>query len=228
MATTVGPGRPLRADARRNQAQILTAARDVFIERGPDAPLDEIARRAGVGIGTLYRRFADRGALMRAVALDALTRTAEAAEHALAESDTAFDALVRYLHTALDLRVSAVIPTLLDRIDLEDDEIGAVRSASSAAIERIVQAAHAEGSLAAEVTIGDVGLVLVRMARPLPGPIPAELDLELGHRHLDLIVAGLRAEAPMSGPSLTFEDLRALQDRPEPDQRQDSPDRREQ
>ena len=68
----------LRADARRNQGQILAAARDVFVERGPGAPLDEIAKRAGVGIGTLYRHFADRQTLMLAVILDALVQTADA------------------------------------------------------------------------------------------------------------------------------------------------------
>lgn len=58
---------PLRADAARNVEKIVVAAREVYAERGPDAPLDEIARRAGVGIATLYRRFPDKGVLLRAV-----------------------------------------------------------------------------------------------------------------------------------------------------------------
>lgn len=59
--------RPLRADALRNAEKIVRAARDVYAEQGPDAPLDEIARRAGVGIATLFRRFPDKAALLRAV-----------------------------------------------------------------------------------------------------------------------------------------------------------------
>ncbi|MFF0741714.1 TetR/AcrR family transcriptional regulator [Streptomyces sp. NPDC004111] len=59
--------RPLRADAARNSEKIVRAARAVFAERGPDAPLDEIARRAGVGIATLFRRFPDKGALLHAM-----------------------------------------------------------------------------------------------------------------------------------------------------------------
>jgi AcrR family transcriptional regulator len=59
--------RRLRADARRNREHVLAAARDVFVEQGAEAPLDEIARRAGVGIATLYRRFPDRNALIRLV-----------------------------------------------------------------------------------------------------------------------------------------------------------------
>ena len=64
--------RQLRADARRNEQQLLTAARDEFIERGAQAPLEDIAAAAGVGIATLYRRFGDRRGLARAVALQAL------------------------------------------------------------------------------------------------------------------------------------------------------------
>src|SRR5437588_9177263 len=103
----------LRADARRNRDQVLAAARDVFVEQGPDAALDEVARRAGVGIATLYRRFPAREALMRAVALDVLARTAAAAQQAEAEEPDAFEALARYMHRALDLRISAVMPALL-------------------------------------------------------------------------------------------------------------------
>src|SRR5260370_13738114 len=58
----VGPRRPLRADARDNRRRLLEAARDAFIDRGPTASLDEIARRAGTGIATLYRRVPDRPA----------------------------------------------------------------------------------------------------------------------------------------------------------------------
>src|SRR4051794_23585109 len=68
-----------RADALRNRERIVAAARDVFVEYGPDAPLDEIARRAGIGNATLYRHFADRQALAHAVLLSVVTRTADRA-----------------------------------------------------------------------------------------------------------------------------------------------------
>ncbi len=208
--------RPLRADARRNYGQILAAARDLFVEQGSGASLEEIARRAGVGIGTLYRRFADRQTLMRAVVLDALTQTREAAEAAAREETSAFDALTRYMHAALELRVSAVIPALLDQIDLDDAVLLPAREASARSVERLVDAAHAEGSLSDEVTFGDIGLMLVRLARPLPGPIAPELNQELAHRHLDLLVAGLRSavadETSLPGPALSHRDLDDLRD----------------
>jgi AcrR family transcriptional regulator len=75
--------RRMRADARRNLDRILAAARDIFADHGPDAPLEEVARSAGVGIGTLYRRFPDRRSLQRAVALDILARGAGSSSDAI-------------------------------------------------------------------------------------------------------------------------------------------------
>jgi len=212
-AGTAG-ARQLRADARRNHGQVLVAARDVFVERGPDAPLEEIARRAGVGIGTLYRRFADRQTLMRAVVLDALQQTRSAAERALAEQADPFEALTSYMHAVLDLRVSAVIPLVLDRIDLDDEELLPARDASVRAIEKIIDRAHTTGALGEDVTFGDIALLLIRLARPLPGPISPELNDRLAHRHLDLIVQGLRpvGRGSIEGPALSHDQLRALRD----------------
>jgi AcrR family transcriptional regulator len=206
-------GRPLRSDARRNHEQLLAAARDVVVERGAGAPLEEVARRAGVGIATLYRRFPNRTALLRAVVVDALQRTAAAAEAALAEEGNGFSALVRYMHAVLDLRISAVIPTVLDTPYLEDDEVRAAREVSADLAQRIVDAAHADGTLAADVTFGDIGTLLVRLSRPLPGAIPPDVDVQLAHRHLDLLVEGLRAmpgRPVPTGPGLERADLRSF------------------
>src|SRR5713226_6134452 len=112
MSKTVNP-RPLRADARDNRRRLLEAARDMFIERGPAAPLDEIARRAGTGIATLYRRFPARRALVREVVRDALQRTIDEARQATEEEPDPFRALARYMHRAVDVRTAAVIPALL-------------------------------------------------------------------------------------------------------------------
>ena len=207
-------GRTLRADARRNQEQLLAAARDVFTERGADAPLEEIARRAGLGIGTLYRRFPNRQALLRAVVLDALAHSGAAASAALDESPDAFGALARYMHAALDIKVAAVIPALMDQVDLEDPEMRTARDQASAPVVQIVDAAHAEGSLRPEVTFGDVGVMIVRLANPLPGSFPADLSQRLAHRHLELLLAGLRVgsrlEHDLDHAGLSLEDLQVL------------------
>ena len=198
----------MRADARRNYEQLLGAARELVAERGPQVPLEDVARAAGVGIGTLYRRFPDRDALLRAVVLDALQRTREAAEEAAA-SDDPFEGLATYLRRALELRVSAVMPQVLDVLDPDDDELGAARDASAEAVSALVDAAHESGDLPEDVTFLDVGMMLVRIARPLPGPMAPDLKDELARRHLDVFIRGLRAPAgePLGGPEVTRADL---------------------
>lgn len=83
MATT--PDRPLRADAARNREKLLDAAVSVFAEQGSDAPLDAVAKRAGVGIGTLYRHFPTRDALVEAAYRAEVTHLADAAPELLAD-----------------------------------------------------------------------------------------------------------------------------------------------
>lgn len=206
----------MRADARRNLEQLLDAARELIVERGAQVPLEDVARRAGVGIATLYRRFPDREALLRAVVLDALRRTHEAAQAAREDAD-AFEALATYLRRALELRVSAVMPQVLDLLDPGDAEITEARDASADAVAALVDAAHESGGLPGDVTFLDVGMMLVRIARPLPGPMAPELKHELARRHLELFIRGLRAPADgeLVGPEVTRAELHAPESRPE-------------
>lgn len=199
----------MRADARRNQERLLDAARELIAERGANVPLEDVARAAGVGIGTLYRRFPDREALLRAVVLDALSRTNLAAERA-AELDDPFEALATYLRTALELRVSAVMPQVLDVLDLDEPELARAREAS--AVERLVDAAREAGAIPSDVTFADVAMMLVRIARPLPGPLPTAAKDDLGRRHLELFIRGLRAPATaeLEGPALSLAELREM------------------
>jgi AcrR family transcriptional regulator len=205
----------MRADARRNHGQLLSAALEVVLELGPQAPLGEVAARAGVGIGTLYRRFADRGALLTAVVADALERSRNSARAALEAHDDGtadgLEALATYLHDMLDVRVSAVIPMVLGRDDLDESVIGPLREESAEAVQRLVDAAHADGSLPDRVTFGDVGTLLVRLSRPLPGVTDVAADLDLAHRQLALVLDGLRAGAPgVTGEGYSRERLRTL------------------
>jgi len=218
---TDGAGK-LRADARRNHEQVLAAAREVFVEAGAGAPLEEVARRAGVGIATLYRRFGDREGLLRAVVLQALEDSQAATEAALAatseEGVDGLDALASCMHAILDLRVSAVVPLALDRLDLDESDMLQVREGGAEAMERLIQVAHDDGSLPRQVTFADIGTMLVRLSRPLPGPVPTAVNDELARRHLDLLVAGLR-----NNPDVLFEkglsrqQLRAAGKAPRPD-----------
>ncbi len=203
--------RRTRADALRNREQILRATVDLMVEQGPTVPLEAIARRAGVGIATLYRHFPDRTVLLRQVALDTLTQSAAAAETALAEEPDAFTALARYLHDAIDLRIGIVMPLVNERV-LMDDEVVAARDASRRKMAEIVQAAHDEGSLRPDVGPGDIGLLVTRMAPPLPS-LSAEDNHRLSHRHLELVLDGLLgflAYDALPGRPLALEELGQL------------------
>src|SRR3954465_3690398 len=89
-------GRPLRADARRNRERVLTAAREVFAEHGSEAQMDDVARRAEVGVGTVYRHFPTKEALFAALLEDTFARIADRARLALEQEDAweAFTALM--------------------------------------------------------------------------------------------------------------------------------------
>ncbi len=204
----------MRVDARRNRDQILMAARDLFVRQGAGAPLEEVARRAGVGIATLYRRFPDRRSLLRGVALDVLGRLAQEARLALAEEPEAFRALARYMHHALDLRVGAVMPALLGGIPTEDEALLRAREDVVVPVQEMIGAAQADGTLRPDVAFGDIGIMIIRLSRPLPGPFPGDLENSLAHRHLDLLIGGLRVREGsaeiLPGPSLTLADLRTM------------------
>jgi AcrR family transcriptional regulator len=165
-----------------------------------------------VGIATLYRNFPSRPALLRQVVLDLLGCSADEARSALAKEPDAFAALARYLHRALDLRIPAAMSVLAGQRQM-DQELLAARRTSVKAVDEIISTAAADGSLRPDVASGDIGMLLVRLGRPLPGPFPPAVNHGLAHRHLDLLLDGLRSSASraaLSGPAMTFDDLAAM------------------
>jgi Transcriptional regulator SbtR-like, C-terminal domain len=143
--------------------------------------------------------------------VDIFRRVGDEARLALAEEPDAFEALARYMHRALDLRIGAVMPGLIGLVD-PDDEVDAVRGTLAAAARELVERAHAAGTLRHDVAEGDIGTMLIRLSRPLQTPLPPELDRALAHRHLDVLLDGLRVpryvQRTLAGPALTFDDLR--------------------
>ncbi|GLV77558.1 TetR/AcrR family transcriptional regulator [Streptomyces hygroscopicus] len=209
---------PLRADARRNREQILRAAREVFTDQGPDAPLDEIARRAGVGIATLYRRFPRRDDLHRGVAVEVLTALIGAANRAAAEEDDACLALRRFLHTALDLKIGSVLPSLLGRFTA-DDVLDGMPGDAVDPVDALLVRAQAQGRIRPDVVFGDITLMIIRLSRPLPGGGRFAADDALAHRQLDVYLDGLRPTGsprpttPLGGPAVDVEAFKRLRER---------------
>jgi AcrR family transcriptional regulator len=206
----VDPSVPLRADARRNRDQIVAAARTIFVAEGPDAPMEEIARAAGVGVGTLYRRFPDREALIREVALDSFTRALTEARAAIEEEPTAWDALVRFVLFSRELRLSthlAMISAQAGAIIRDDPTTERFRRGLLADLDRMVKGAQEEGQVRPDVGTGDVAMLFVLLMRQLPNKLDA-IDGAM-ERCMTLMLDGLRAQpgSPLPGRAITRADL---------------------
>ena len=151
---------PLRADARRNRRRVLDAAAEAFWRDGPPHPWRRQARRAGVGVGTLYRRFPDRSALVLEVVRDGLEQLlARTLEEANAEGD-AWSALVRTLEHGLELdvivRVSSRLPRDLAAIVNADPTVLDLTASVLAATTELVERAQAEGAVRDDISAYDV------------------------------------------------------------------------
>ncbi|MFJ6216142.1 TetR/AcrR family transcriptional regulator [Streptomyces sp. NPDC092296] len=152
--------RPLRADARRNRESVLDAAGELFAQRGDAVQMDEIAERAGLGVGTLYRHFADKQALLAAIigrrfeAMTALARAADENE----DPWTAFETLLYgYLESAQ--ADAAFRFALLGPADPRWNDIAAEKTDFSAITERIVRRAVDAGRLREDFHAHDFALI---------------------------------------------------------------------
>jgi AcrR family transcriptional regulator len=202
----------LRADAQRNRAQLVDAAAALFAERGPDVPLEEVARRAGVGVGTLYRRFPDRDALVRAVAMAGLHRVVGTARTAAAAAD-GWSGLTGFVRSSVgDLRLAAGLSMRFAgtwaglRLDAEHEQL---RDELVGLIDQLVARAQREGAMRPEVGAGDVAVLLALVLRPLPG-VPAEVVERSAERHVAVVLEGIRARPGerLPGDPLPLDDLR--------------------
>ncbi|MYW02025.1 TetR/AcrR family transcriptional regulator [Streptomyces sp. SID3343] len=203
----------LRADARRNRDRIIAAAREIFVEHGADAPLDEVARRAGVGNATLYRHFADRGELAHRVVLSVTERITERGESAAAEETDAFTALRRFIHGAAEEKIGALCTLLSDDVDKSHPELLAARARLAGVTESLMERAREQGRLRTDVGSGDLVMAIMQLTRPLPG-VGCTINDRYLPRYLDLLLDGFRAidPTPLSGCPVTLQDLEHVAD----------------
>ncbi|TXS40017.1 TetR/AcrR family transcriptional regulator [Streptomyces sp. OR43] len=207
---TIGTGEataPQRRDARRNRQLLVEAAHEVFTEQGLQAPLDLIARRAGVGNATLYRHFPTRAALVDAVFRDQLSATSEAGERARSAVD-AWTGLNNYLRAvfdalAADRGTNDLMTTHVEGIEALD----AVHTHNRETIELLLERGRQEETVRADATTEDVLFALAALGRAVPA-LTAATTPDAWHRPLALLLDGLRpAPAPLPGPALTTAQL---------------------
>ncbi|WP_242909250.1 TetR/AcrR family transcriptional regulator [Actinomadura terrae] len=155
----------MRADARRNRDRILEAARDAVAERGPDAPMELIAQRAGVGVGTLYRRFPDRGALLAALAEQYVHELIEALDQAEAAGPDAWAAVRAFVMYSVEKGRGAMATALAGTTAPQ------ARQALVRRLDELVRHAQTDRTMRADVGTDDLMELLGAFACH-PGVIP--------------------------------------------------------
>jgi len=201
--------RPLRRDAERNRQRILAAAAELLSERGLDATLDDVARAAGVGVGTVYRRFPDKESLIEELFRDRVDAMVKLAEQALTEPDP-WQALVSYLEMATEIMAANTgLRQLLMFATYGKDRICYARDQMRPVVSKLVERAQAAGVLRADFDASDVKLIAYMLASA--ADYAATTKPEVWRRYLAMLIDGLRpardsvTELPI--PPLTADDL---------------------
>jgi AcrR family transcriptional regulator len=198
------PPRALRRDAQRNRDAIVAAARQVFCDHGLEAPLEEIARRAGVGIATLYRRFPSRVELLDAVLADTVQAHVDAAEQALAIGDP-WEGFAFYLEETC--RLQAADRGLNDAMGMRFPGATTLEAVKTRLFDRVAQVldrAQQSGQLRPDLTPEDLAFVSWANSRILPA-VRAAGAPDAWRRHLGFLLDGFRAERahPLPEPPLS-------------------------
>ncbi|EHN10037.1 Transcriptional regulator TetR family [Patulibacter medicamentivorans] len=179
------PQPPKRADARRNYEKLLAAAREAFAEEGTDAKLDDIARRAGLGSGTLYRHFPTRQQLLEAVYVDEVEAMARAADELAALPP--WEALSRWLREFVRFSTTkrALASEMLNQVDRDAAVFAFSRGAITRAGDGLLGRAQEAGVVRPDARFGEVGRLIAAIGA-------ATSDEDEVERLLGLVLDGLR------------------------------------
>ena len=190
MSTTSPADRPLRRDAERNRQRILEVAREAFAEDGLAVTLDEIARRAGVGVGTVYRRFPDTEQLIDALFEERMGELVTIAEDALRCED-AWDGLVAFLEGATAAHAG---DRGLKEVALSGahgrDRVARARQLMFPLVTRLVARAHEQGTLRPDVEATDMPLLQLMLGSL--SDCTRDVDPAIWRRFLGILTDGLR------------------------------------
>ena len=193
-ATAETSAKPLRADARRNRDKVLRAAREAFAAHGSDAQMDDVARRAEVGVGTVYRHFPTKEALLVALAEETFGRIAERSR-ALLDRDDAWGAFVDLMWDAGESLAGdrAFTEAMSLRLSPEPPQ-GQVELAAIAG--ELIRRAQAAGELRADALLDDIPMLMCGIGNATRRP---HACADAWRRHLAIVIDGLRASAA-TGP----------------------------
>jgi AcrR family transcriptional regulator len=209
MSTDASTERPLRRDAERNRQRILAAARVVFAREGLEVSLDAIAREAGVGVGTVYRRFADKEQLIEALFEESLAEMVGAARDALAIPDP-WEGFVAFLEGAIERQTSdRGLKELLLSTAHGQEQIGRARDELVPLATELVQRAQRSGQLRDDVAPTDFALIQFGMGSI--AEYTSDVQPDAWRRILGLILDGMRvrrdAPTPLPAGALGTDDI---------------------
>jgi AcrR family transcriptional regulator len=201
----------LRADAKRNRDQILAAARDLMVDQGVGVSMEEIARAAGVGVGTLYRRFPDRAALLRALSVHSVEHMTSLARTALHTEADAWTALSRFVRECTAQRLGvlrSIVDPQLRAVLHHTEEVRSARQDLLCIVEQMIVAAQRDGSMRTDVSVVDVAM-LVSLHLKQPFELPDVIAEQMNARLTELMLDGLRpgSASPLPGRPLTIADV---------------------
>jgi AcrR family transcriptional regulator len=210
-APSSGPERPLRRDAERNRQRILQAAAEVFAARGLSATMDDIAHHAGVGVGTVYRRFPDKELLIDALFEERIGMLVAVAQEGLAEPDP-WDGLVLFLERGVAEQAcdrglkELLLGTLHGR-----ERVERMRAHLKPLVDELIERAKAAGALRADFEGTDIGIIHLMLGAAVD--FTEHVAPETWRRYLTLVLDGLRSDqhapTPITQPALDDDGLDA-------------------
>ncbi|MTE12582.1 TetR/AcrR family transcriptional regulator [Nocardia aurantiaca] len=207
--TTAPPPRRLRADAARNQQRIIAAARELFADRGLEVTLDDVAEQAGVGVGTVYRRFANKQELISEVFDQMVTELAGAVDAALHHPDP-WDGLVALFeyscrHIAANRGFGEVLLELHDSMD----RFVCMKDQIRPGMQAVIQRAKDAGALQPDIEPADF-FAMVNMVDGMAG-FARPVNPDVWERYMALILNGVRGDGvprlPLTQPPLTEDEV---------------------
>lgn len=200
--------RAVRRDALSNREKILTVAAELMGRRGHNVPLAEIAEAAGVGVGTFYRGWPDRTALLHTLEHRAYAQLIAILDRIEESGQTGAAAIETYLDGCLSLGNQLVLP-LRGAPPLIDEAAVAARERINASLERFLADGRRDGSVRADVNATDIIMCGTMITQPLPHSPAFSI---IARRHICLFVGGIRAPAdqPLPGPAVTAHDIEEM------------------
>jgi AcrR family transcriptional regulator len=194
-----------RAEAARNDGLILAAAREVFTA-DPGAPISAVAKRAGVGISALYRRYESKEELLRRLSADGLNTYIGVVEEALADEGDPWEAFARFMRRAVDSDTNSLTSRLAGTFTPTEQLYRDGQRARELS-ERLLERVRRAGVIRADLVFDDIALLLEQLAAVRIGD--KERSLQLRHRYLALFLEAIRApaEGELPGPPPSWEEV---------------------